>query len=160
MTCLLSLTFFQFAAYRRIFRNTTTSTHPRSFEKELCKKSPSQSLYLPREHCGSDSGAAPQETSLRSWTLASSHQRAKLIPRVLVSTTELLQTWLTQQSHLKINDECVSKYSFYTNDLLLLLTTAKKHTVYDCSNSLSLFPPLSQMVLLLEWNVNNSLPRY
>lgn len=76
------------------------------------------------------------EFLFRSWTLLClSLQRAKLIPRVLIPTAELLQMWLTQQSHFKINDECVSKYSFYTDDLLLLSTTGKKHThtVYELS---------------------------
>lgn len=43
--------------------------------------------------------------------LCFSLQRDKLIPRVLIPTVELLKTWLAQQSHLKINDECFKKLS-------------------------------------------------
>ena len=76
-------------------------------------------------------------------------QRAKLIPRVLFPTAELLPTRLAQQFHLKINNECVSKHAFYTDDLLFLSTAEGQPTVYDCSNLLSLLPLLSHMHFLL-----------
>lgn len=44
----------------------------------------------------------------------------------------------------------VFQNTLYTDDLLFLSMTGKKHTVYDCSNLLSLFPLLNQMEFLLE----------
>lgn len=113
---------------------------------------PENTVQLDKTVCGcSPLRRAPQETRFRSSTrLCLSLQRVKLIPRVFIPTAELLQTWLTQQSRFKINDERVSKYSFYTDDLLFLSTTGKTHTVDDYLNLLSLFPLLSQMEFLLE----------
>lgn len=138
--CSQSLMSPNFLLITSLFISTTTSTHPWSFEKdwrnlrhgEAGTTCPENTVQLDKTVCGcSHLPRAPQETRFRSWTrLCLSLQRVKLIPRVFIPTAELLQTWLTQQSRFKINDERVSKYSFYTDDLLFLSTTGKTHTVW------------------------------
>ena len=75
-------------------------------------------------------------------------QRAKLIPRVLIQIEEPLPTWLAKHSHLKIDDECVLKCSFYTDDLFFLSTAGGKHIVYDCKLAKSV--STTEMEFLLE----------
>lgn len=78
--------------------------------EETSISKPQRTLWHHRNHLGLQlsPSSAPQETTLRSPALClfkkqDTTQRAKLIPRVLKPTAELLQKWEIQQSHLKTN---------------------------------------------------------
>lgn len=142
-----------------IFINKTTSTHPWSFERDwrtslteteagtLCPENTVERCkfvwgcrHLPKVHHGR---LADSEAELRL-----SLQRAKLIPRVLIPTADFYRhDW--HSNRLKKLMMCFKILSI-TDDLLFLSTIGKKHTVYDCSNLLSLFPLLNQMEFLSE----------
>lgn len=163
--CSQSLMSPNFLLITSIFINTTTSTHPWSFEegwRNLHRGDRGRHCLL-RDHWNwirwSEAAVISPEchtgdSLFRNWTLLClSHQRAKLIPRVLIPTAELLQMWLTQQSHFKINDECVSKYSLSILMTYFSYQQLVKSTLtpcMNCPNLLSLFLLLSQIEFLLE----------